>query len=163
MMFGISFGLVLKSSIVHKEGVEFMEVKLVTTEKELQEAFKIRVEVFVKEQGVPLENELDEHEAAADHVIAYYNDKPVGTGRLRIIDAVAKLERICILSAARKFGLGRIIVDMLENIAKEKGASKAVLHGQTHAEKFYTRLGYQRKSEMFMEESIPHFLMEKSL
>lgn len=140
-----------------------MEVKLVTTETELQEAFNIRVEVFVKEQGVPLKDELDEYESSSDHVIAYYNGNPVGTGRLRIIDGIGKLERICILPAIRKFGLGNIIVNTLENIAKEKGLSKAKLHGQTHAENFYTKLGYQRKSEMFMEDGIPHFLMEKPL
>lgn len=140
-----------------------MEVKLVTTETEMHEVFKIRIEVFVKEQGVPLKDELDEHEDSSDHVIAYYNNKPAGTGRLRIIDGIAKLERICILPAIRKFGLGRMIINMLETIAKEKGASRAKLHGQTHAENFYTKLGYKRESEMFMEDGIPHFLMEKSL
>ncbi len=52
---------------------------------------------------------------------------------------------------------------ILENIARKKEVSKAILHGQTHAENFYNKLGYQRKSEMFMEKGIPHFLMEKSL
>ena len=52
-----------------------MKVKLVTTELELQAVFDIRIEVFVKEQGVPLKDELDEHEKTAEHVIAYYDDK----------------------------------------------------------------------------------------
>lgn len=140
-----------------------MRVKVVTTEQELQAVFNIRIEVFVKEQGVPLEDELDEYEKTAEHVIAYYDDKAVGTGRLRMVDGIAKLERICILPTARKFGLGRVIVEALENIGKSKGALKAKLHGQTQAEKFYNKLGYQRKSEMFMEDGIPHILMEKNL
>lgn len=138
-----------------------IKVKPVTTPSELDEAFQIRTEVFVKEQGVALEVEMDEYDEVCDHILVYCDDQPVGTGRLRDVEGVAKLERICILSSHRKYGLGRTIVENLEKIAKKKGFIKAKLHGQTHAGPFYEKLGYTQASEVFMEEGIPHVLMLK--
>ncbi len=141
-----------------------MQVKRVDTQSELNDAWQVRIAVFVDEQGVPPAVELDEYEASSEHIIVYNDDKlPVGTGRLRMVDGVAKLERICILAAYRQYGLGRKIVAALEEIASGKGLTTAKLHGQSQAEHFYHKLGYQTKSAVFMEDGIPHVLMTKSL
>lgn len=140
-----------------------MEATRVTTQKQLEDAFRIRREVFVEEQGVPLADEFDEHEATADHILVYFEGQPVGTGRLRVVDGQAKLERICLLPPYRKYGLGKLIIETLEQLAREKGMTKAKLHGQTHAEGFYHKLGYETNSPVFMEDGIPHVLMVKSL
>ena len=143
-----------------------MDSKKITLENDLEIAFHIRKEVFVKEQNVPLEDEFDEFDTLNElskHILAYYNDQPVGTGRVRWVDGFGKLERICILEPYRKFGLGKVIIRTLEEIAEEKGLSQVKLHGQTHAEGFYKKLGYQTSSEMFMEDGIPHVLMMKEL
>jgi predicted GNAT family N-acyltransferase len=79
------------------------------------------------------------------------------------VDRVGKLERICILEPYRKFGLGKVIIKALEEIAEERGAAQVKLHGQTQAEGFYKKLGYQAASEVFMEDGIPHLLMLKEL
>ena len=139
-------------------------MKQATTQGELDDALQVRIAVFVDEQGVPREAEIDEHEALSEHIVVYNADKlPVGAGRLRIVDGVAKLERICILAAYRQYGLGRKIVAALEGIASGKGLTTAKLHGQSQAEHFYHKLGYQTKSAVFMEDGIPHVLMTKSL
>ncbi|MFF2455571.1 GNAT family N-acetyltransferase [Peribacillus simplex] len=143
-----------------------MESKRITTENDLKIAFQIRKEVFVEEQGFQLETEFDEFDAlhaSSEHILVYYNEKPVGTGRLRVVDGLGKLERICILEPYRKFGLGKIIIKTLEEIAKEKELSKVKLHGQTQAEGFYKKLGYQTSSDVFMEDGGPHLLMIKEL
>ncbi|MBT2666883.1 GNAT family N-acetyltransferase [Bacillus sp. ISL-4] len=143
-----------------------MESKRITTENDLKIAFHIRKEVFVEEQGFQLETEFDEFDAlhaSSEHILVYYNEKPVGTGRLRVVDGLGKLERICILEPYRKFGLGKIIIKTLEEIAKEKQLSKVKLHGQTQAEGFYKKLGYQTSSDVFMEDGGPHLLMIKEL
>ncbi|MCM3676718.1 GNAT family N-acetyltransferase [Peribacillus simplex] len=141
-----------------------MDSKRITTENDLKIAFHIRKEVFVEEQGFQLESEFDEYDTLNDlseHILVYYNEEPVGTGRLRVVDVVGKLERICILEPYRKFGLGKIIIKTLEEIAKEKELSKVKLHGQTQAEGFYKKLGYQTSSDVFMEDGGPHLLMIK--
>ncbi|WP_440970996.1 GNAT family N-acetyltransferase [Peribacillus frigoritolerans] len=143
-----------------------MDSKRITTENDLKIAFHIRKEVFVEEQGFPLEFEFDEFDtlnALSEHILVYYNEKPVGTGRLRVVEGLGKLERICILEPYRKFGLGKIILKTLEEIAKEQGITQVKLHGQTQAEGFYKKLGYRTSSDVFMEDGGPHLLMIKEL
>lgn len=143
-----------------------MDSKRITVDSDLQKAFHIRKEVFVKEQGVPLDAEFDEFDTLdgqCEHILVYYEEQPVGTGRLRVVDGLGKLERICILEPYRKFGLGKVIISGLEEMAKEMGLSKVKLHGQTHAEGFYVKLGYQTSSDVFDEDGIPHILMIKTL
>lgn len=143
-----------------------MNTKRVTTDEDLRVAFAIRKEVFVKEQGVPLEDEFDQFDTLngnCEHILVHYNEQPVGTGRIRFIYGVGKLERICILEPYRKVGLGKMIIKALEEIAEERGASQVKLHGQTQAEGFYKKLGYRSSSNIFMEDGIPHILMLKEL
>jgi predicted GNAT family N-acyltransferase len=143
-----------------------MYAKRITVEDDLKQAFEIRKAVFVEEQGVPLQDEFDEFDTLngqCEHILAYYKEQPVGVGRLRIVDGFGKLERICILPSYRKVGLGKVIIQALEKLAKERGVSKAKLHGQTHAEGFYQKFGYKTSSAVFMEDGIPHILMIKEL
>ncbi|MED3456896.1 GNAT family N-acetyltransferase, partial [Bacillus thuringiensis] len=97
------------------------------------------------------------------HILVYYHEFPVGTGRIRFVDGVGKLERICILKDYRTYGLGKVIIQTLEEIARNEQVTKVKLHGQTQAEGFYKKLGYQTSSDIFMEDSIPHILMTKML
>lgn len=140
-----------------------MEARKVISKQEREAVYKIRIAVFVDEQGVPLEDELDQYEEEAEHIIVMDEDQPVGAARWRIVDGIAKFERICVLPSHRKLGLGKLIVEALEESAKEKGLSKAKLHGQTHAEVFYHKLGYGTASDIFMEDGIPHIVMTKVL
>ncbi|KAB8126018.1 GNAT family N-acetyltransferase [Gracilibacillus oryzae] len=143
-----------------------MEAKKVSSQEDLEQAFSIRKEVFVKEQGTPLEDEFDEFDkldGQCDHILVYYDEKPVGTGRIRLVDGLGKLERICILEPFRKYGMGNLIVQTLEKIAADMGASQVKLHGQTQAEGFYQKHGYKTSSNIFMEDGIPHVLMTKTL
>ncbi|MMZ49758.1 putative N-acetyltransferase YjcF [compost metagenome] len=148
------------------KGLKVMKSKKIDSSEELNIAFQIREEVFVKEQGVPLEDEFDEFDSLhgqCEHILVYFNEMPAGTGRIIIRDGIGKLDRISILKPYRQFGLGKLIVSSLEEIAKNKELSKVKLHGQTHAEGFYHKLGYQTSSDIFMEDGIPHYLMVKDL
>ncbi|MFK8884325.1 GNAT family N-acetyltransferase [Bacillus velezensis] len=144
-----------------------MRVKRITTEIDLQAALEIRKAVFIEEQQVPESDEFDQFDTLEDqcgHVLVYHeNHQPAGTGRVRIVNHTGKLERICILKPYRKYGLGKVIISELENMVKEKGITQCKLHGQTHAEGFYHKLGYQTDSPEFMEDGIPHVLMTKEL
>lgn len=143
-----------------------MKAIRITTEQELEQAFKIRREVFVNEQGVSAEEEYDRYDklhGPCEHVLLTYEGEPVGAGRLRVVDGYGKLERICILKPYRKYGLGKFIVKSLEDIAREKGLSKTKLNGQIQAEGFYHKLGYQTVSDIFLDAGIPHVTMVKEL
>lgn len=143
-----------------------MKIKRIATEEDLYAAFDIRKEVFVEEQGIPLADEFDEFDdvnGQCEHILVYNEDKPVGTGRIRFVEGIGKLERICILKEYRKFGLGRIIISELEKIAGDKGVAQVKLHGQTQAEGFYHKLSYRTASGVFMEDGLPHVKMLKEL
>ena len=158
--------LCFKSRQINRKGRKKMKATRISTYEELATAFQIRKEVFVKEQGVPIEDEFDQFDTLnglCEHILVHYKDQPVGTGRIRFVDGVGKLERICILEPYRKFGLGKIIIQELEEIAEEQGVSQVKLHGQTQAEGFYLKLGYQTSSDVFMEDGIPHIIMRKEL
>ena len=141
-----------------------MHIVRVNTEEQLELAFEIRKKVFIAEQEVPLEDEYDEFDqlnSDCNHILIMDSHKCVGTARLREVESVGKLERICVLKPFRKLGLGKIIVGELEEIAKEKGLQSVKFHGQTHAEGFYHNLGYQTVSTVLREDGIPHILMKK--
>jgi predicted GNAT family N-acyltransferase len=144
------------------------DTSMVTTERvhnqqQLEKAYAIRTEVFVEEQGVPAEAEIDEYEEAARHVLVLYDGEAAGTGRVRELGGVAKLERICVKAKFRKHGIGAAIMEGLEAIAREQGLTGAKLHAQTQAAPFYEKAGYKIDSDVFMEENIPHVRMIKSL
>ncbi|OWA34269.1 GNAT family N-acetyltransferase [Saccharibacillus sp. O16] len=143
-----------------------MEAITITREQELEQAFDIRREVFIDEQGVPAEDEFDEFDrldGRCIHILIEHEDQAVGTGRIRAVEGVGKLERICIREPYRKFGIGRRIIAGLEQLAGEQGLRQVKLHGQTQARGFYEKLGYQAASDEFMEDGIPHLLMMKTL
>jgi predicted GNAT family N-acyltransferase len=138
-----------------------LEVKQVTTKEQLDDAFAVRRTVFVAEQQVPEEEEIDQYEDEATHVVLYDNEEPIGAARIRVLDGIGKLERICVLSSGRKKGAGKLIVNKLEEIAASQGVSKLKLNAQTHAIPFYERLGYETVSDVFMDAGIPHVTMIK--
>lgn len=132
----------------------------------LDACFAIRTAIFVEEQGVSAAEEFDAYDALgteARHILLYVDGVPAASSRLRIVDHVAKLERICVMLDYRKHGLGRVLISKLEEMALADGLKKAKLHAQVQASGFYERLGYAPASEVFMEDGIPHLLMTKQL
>lgn len=140
-----------------------MKIKKVTSLKEKQDAFFIRECVFVKEQKVPVELELDEFDSKAIHFVGYKNDKPIAASRLRSLDNSGKLERICVLKDYRGKAYGREMIKEMEKQIVSSGISNSILNAQTHAVSFYKRLGYETISEPFMDAGIPHVTMKKKL
>lgn len=139
-----------------------MEVKIVTNEQELADAFEVRKTVFIHEQQVPEEEEIDQFESDSVHFVLYDDHgKPAGAGRFRVLDGIGKVERICVLKENRKTGAGVAVMDKIEEHAKSQGISTLKLNAQTHAIPFYSKLGYETVSEEFMDAGIPHKTMKK--
>ncbi|RAV05444.1 GNAT family N-acetyltransferase [Paenibacillus sp. YN15] len=140
----------------------------VATRQELDACLAIRMEVFVNEQQVPFEEELDEYDVspeACHHVLMTDGDKPVATGRWKVYeDGTAKLQRIAVLKEYRGGGTGRLLMEALEDSARQAGMKRAILDGQCHAEGFYKKQGYQTIStEPFLDAGILHVRMVKEL
>ena len=144
-------------------------IKLAQTEAERLQAYAIRAQVFVLEQGVPLTEEMDSEDPGATHAIAYLGGIAVGTGRLVCSEAdnttinEARIGRMAVLRAWRRKGLGARILEALEESARGKGATHIALHAQTYAKDFYSARGYVAEGAPFLEVGIEHLLMRKSL
>ena len=141
-----------------------IEVRVAETEDARDDAFAVRHEVFVGEQGVDEELEYDEHDERATHFVAYDGGEPVGAARLRKYeDGVGKVERVSVRESRREDGIGRAIMDVVEDRARAEGYETLKLHSQTHAADFYRKLAYEQYGEEFEEAGIPHVEMRKSL
>lgn len=138
-------------------------VETVETKKQMDEAFAVRYAVFVEEQNVPAEEEIDEFEEESVHFVAYENNIPIGAGRMRKGTDFIKVERICVLPPYRKTGAGRYIMKAIEALGQEQNFAEAKLHAQTRAVPFYEKLGYTITSDIFIDAGIPHVAMVKSL
>ncbi len=130
----------------------------------LADAHAVRRTVFIEGQGVPEAEEMDGKDDAAQHLVAYEGDRPIGTARLREpTEGVAKIERVAVRPSHRGRGLGRRLMREVENLAREGGMDEAVLYAQTRVADFYANLGYTRTGDEFEEAGIPHVEMRKAL
>ena len=126
-------------------------------------AMALRHEVFVREQRVPVELEVDEHDRAATHLVALEDGLVVATCRLvRDGDAV-KLGRLAVAREARRRGLATRLLEAAEAWSREQGARHLVLAAQLHACALYEAAGYQRRGLPFVEAGIEHVWMERAL
>jgi len=124
------------------------------------EAFAVREKVFIQEQSVPAEMELDEFDPVSRHVLARSVDGlPIGTGRLL---ADGHIGRLAVVAEWRGKGVGQALMDRLLDLAREAGMTRLALHAQTQATGFYRRFGFVESGEEFMEAGIPHVLMVRA-
>jgi len=139
-------------------------VSRVTSEADLAAALEVRREVFIEEQDVPEELELDGKDGEATHFLARIDGDPVGTARLREYDdGVAKVERVAVREPLRGEGWGERIMAAVESHAREAGYERVRLAAQVPVVGFYERLGYEIVSEEFEDAGIPHRSMEKPI
>ncbi|WP_284139391.1 MULTISPECIES: GNAT family N-acetyltransferase [unclassified Virgibacillus] len=140
-----------------------MNIQIATSQAEIDDAFYVRMVVFVEEQHVPPEEELDDFDQESIHFIGYENKMPIVASRLRFVDNYGKLERICVLKEARGKSYGKQMIKEMEAVIEKHGYTRAKLNAQTHAIAFYERLGYTVISEEFIDAGIPHVTMLKEL
>lgn len=140
-----------------------MIIKKALIPKERNQAYEIRKNVFVEEQGVSIKEEIDQHEEEAIHFIGYLYDSPIAASRLRYIDDIGKLERLCILKEQRGKSFGRQMIAEMEQEIRKNNLSTAKLNAQTYAIPFYEQCGYTVISGEFMDAGIPHVTMIKQL
>jgi predicted GNAT family N-acyltransferase len=123
---------------------------------------RIRFAVFVDEQRVPPELELDERDRACIHLLALAGDEAVATGRIDV-EHGGKIGRVAVLPAYRRRGVGTALMAALHGVAEAHGLGEVWCNAQIVAVPFYTRLGYRVTSEPFDEAGIEHVRMARQL
>lgn len=129
------------------------------------DALRIRHEVFVDEQNVPLDFEVDKDEAYSIHFVLYITEhQPVATVRLLPLEeTIVKLQRMAVLPNYRGQHYGEKLIDEVERFAKEQEFATIELSAQLTSEGFYKKLGYQSYGEVFLDANIDHIHMRKDL
>lgn len=122
----------------------------------------IRETVFMQEQG--FQNEFDEIDSKAKHIVLYDDNHPIATCRIyKEKDKTFVLGRLAVLKAYRGTGLGSIILKEAENLVMKLGGTTLSLHAQCRVKEFYYKLGYSEFGEMDYDEDCPHIWMKKLL
>ncbi|MGH7930391.1 MAG: GNAT family N-acetyltransferase [Candidatus Binatia bacterium] len=133
-----------------------VRVRRIFSDKELRKAFAIRMRVFVKEQGVPEEIELDRDDRRAIHFLATVSGKAVGTARVVTRGGNAKIGRMAVLKSYRRKGIGGKVLQSAVTTAIRLGARKIYLHAQVPVIGFYESFGFHATGPVFDEAEIPH-------
>jgi predicted GNAT family N-acyltransferase/gamma-glutamylcyclotransferase (GGCT)/AIG2-like uncharacterized protein YtfP len=133
-----------------------IRVKKISSRLDVEKAFAIRMRVFVKEQGVPAEIELDRDDKRAIHFLATIAGRAVGTGRVVMRHGGAKIGRMAVLKSYRRKGVGRALLKRAIVNARNLGAEKIYLHAQVPVIGFYEKMGFRCVGRVFDEAGIPH-------
>ena len=135
----------------------FITIIKINSSTELDKAFSIRKQVFCIEQNVSEDIEMDKFDKDATHILAYINDKPVGTARWRFTENGAKMERFAVLNEFRGKGVGEALVNY--TLGKLKDYDCIYLNAQESVIKFYEKFGFDVVGDRFYEADIPHKMM----
>ncbi|KAG0379251.1 hypothetical protein BGX24_001137 [Mortierella sp. AD032] len=142
-------------------------VRFVETPEDLAKCHDVRLKVFSDEQGYDRSAEIDEIDSECLHWVAIdpATNQGVGTARLyKYSPTVGKIGRVAVLSSTRGSGLGRLIMESLEEYVIERtDLEKLALSSQVPRKGFYEKFGYKESGEEYLDEGQPHIYMEKTL
>ena len=134
---------------------------IVSTPAQRDDAFAVRIAVFVDEQQIPREEELDDLDETAVHCVGYIDGVPVAAGRLVVGEGYGKIGRMAVLRDRRGEGLGALVLQALEREGAARGLREFRLSAQLSARGFYDRAGYVADGDIYDEVGIPHIAMIK--
>jgi len=123
---------------------------------ELVQVFTIRIRVFVQEQRVPAEIELDIDDQRAIHFLGFVSGDAVGTARVVMRHGDAKIGRMAVLKSYRRKGVGTVLLKRAILAAKRLHAQRIYLHAQLTVTGFYERMGFRAVGRIFDEAGIAH-------
>ena len=147
----------------HEETELSTIVEIQATDPLMSAVYALRHGVFVVEQGVPEELEVDEHDKVAAHLAALSDGHVIGTLRILRHGSTAKIGRMAVSASSRKKGIGRELMEFAAATASRHDAEEIILGAQLTACEFYKRLGFLEEGAVFDDGGIPHVMMRKKL
>ncbi|MDR0865283.1 MAG: GNAT family N-acetyltransferase [Candidatus Symbiothrix sp.] len=132
------------------------------------DAVRIRRQVFVEEQHVPTEIEIDAYEALCVHFVLYDDETDAALATARLLpgkenENLITLQRMAVLKEYRGNGYGRKVMEAIEKFAAQNRFPEIVLHAQLTAKDFYTKMGYIPFGDEFEEAGIRHISMKRQI
>jgi predicted GNAT family N-acyltransferase len=140
-----------------------LEIRRAASAEDRGACMRIRMEVFVDEQRVSPEEEIDGLDDICMHYIAFSGSGPVATARVIPKGSTAKVGRVAVLRAMRGLRIGFDLMRFVLRDCASEGFTEAALDSQTYAIPFYERLGFAAEGDEFLDAGIPHYRMRRSL
>ena len=135
------------------DSIKIVETSWGQSSKEISE---VRHKVFVVEQSIPPEIEMDGKDSDCIHFLALEESRPIAAARLQ---KYGKIERVSVLREYRTKGIGTAIMKMVIEKARNMDIEKIYLHSQIDSKNFYQQLGFFQHGEIFFEADKPHIEM----
>ncbi|MBR5004808.1 MAG: GNAT family N-acetyltransferase [Erysipelotrichaceae bacterium] len=140
-----------------------MQIKVAQTQSDFFQIVRIRAEVFIREQNVDSEIEMDIKDDTAIHCLATLNNKPAGCLRILINDDGVTVGRVAVLKPYRRMKIGKAMMEFVETLPEVKEKGKIAVHAQLTARDFYLNCGFHEVSDIYEEANILHVSMEKEI
>ena len=121
----------------------------------------IRETVFIKEQG--FENEFDDKDNIAIHMLVKKDNKAIATARLYLENNSYHIGRIAVLKEYRYLKIGSEILKKLEEVVRKSNVKRIEISSQVRAKDFYYKCGYTEVGDIYLDEECPHILMIKEV
>ncbi len=136
----------------------------ISTPEDMQACFALRRAVFVGEQSVPAELEMDGQDASARHFALKDDDRIIATCRVRRMGSAAKIERMAVEKDCRRKGIGQELMKyVLQQLTGVGDIQLLKLSSQSDAVPFYERLNFKKRGPEYMEAGMPHYEMTREL
>lgn len=137
-------------------------IRQVDYREQATEIRAVRFAVFVDEQDVPPDIEMDDRDPLCVHLLACINERPIGTARIDLAYA-GKIGRLAVLADYRRHGIGLALMQRCHDIAKVHRLSSVWCNAQVTAVPFYKAIGYSVTGSPFEEAGIEHVKMTLAL
>ena len=138
-----------------------LDIRFTQNNKDMLSCLDLRRTVFIEEQNVPENEEVDGDDPDCDHILFTVSDIPVGAARLKYYNDFIKVQRVCVLKNYRGQGIGSKIINfIIRHVEKNDIRSSVRLGSQIHALEFYKRLGFIEFGEEYLDAGILHKDME---
>lgn len=136
----------------------------ISSKEDLKKCILIRTVVFVDEQDVPVEEEIDGLDGEADHYLLYVDGQASATARVRYPEGIAKIERVAVLKNLRGHAIGRRLMEFLiADIQRNPAIRILKLGAQIQAINFYEKLGFTSYGDEYLDADIRHRWMKREI
>lgn len=153
----------------HEDRLAAVEIRWARGGEDMRGAFALRERVFCGEQGVAREEELDERDEDALHLVALAPDARAAIGTLRLLfdehdgTRLARIGRVAVQREWRRRGIALAMLELALAAARERGCARVRLAAQLEAVALYQQVGFAVESERFEEAGIQHVWMGRRL
>lgn len=132
--------------------------------KQYKQMIDLRYQILRKPLGLSFTQQEMEEEKNNIHIGCFDDERLEGCCMLVPLDnSMIQLRQMAVLSGLQGKGIGKVLMQFAENISRDQGYKKIIMHARKTAVGFYEKSGYTKTGDEFLEVTIPHFVMEKSL